>query len=288
MRNTHSTLRLFARFFVLSALILAFTGCTGIRYTEVDEELGQVSWANMQDLSGKARDAAGPFNASLSFRLKTPSEGLMLGAYVWSNGRVRSHQPLRLDLQSSVGSTVAKIKEESDYFLLYDLKNNTAVISRSPQEALSTIGMLLPFSLSDISLLINGHYLHFFNQGDNTRPQLSATTKETHSVFRISSGPRQGYLTLNSRGYPVSWRSDNEKKSWSMSMSYQDVAAIVANVTPLPGPSRLNIEHPDGYSISINVKSLKKFPIPFTPAQLELLIPSSAEVRELTEQPKGK
>lgn len=284
MRNMRIALRLL----MLSALLATLTGCPGIRYAEVDEELGQVSWANMQDLSAKARENAGPFNASLSFRLKTPSEGLMLGAYVWSNGRARTHQPLRLDLQSSVGSTVAKIKEEADYFLLYDLKNNTAVISKSPQEALATIGMPLPFSLSDISMLLNGRYLSFFNQDDNTRPQLSATTEDMQSVFRIASGPRQGYLTLNSRGYPIEWRADDAKKGWNMSITYQDVAALVANVTPLPGPSRLNLEHPDGYSISINVKSLKRFPTPFTPAQLELLIPSSAEVRELTDQPLGK
>lgn len=279
MRN----LRLATRFIALTALLFTFIGCSGIRYAEVDEQLGQVSWANMQDLSAKASEAAGPYNASLSFRLKTPSEGLMLGAYVWSNGRVRGHHPLRLDLQSSVGSTVAKIKEESDYFLLYDLKNNTAVISRGPQEALSTIGLPLPFSLADISMLLNGRYLSFFSQDDNTRPTLSATTEDMRSVFRIPSGPRQGYLTLNSRGYPVVWRSDDEKNGWSMTLAYQDVAALVANITPLPGPSRLTLEHPAGYSITINVKSLKRFPTPFTPAQLELLIPSSAEVREITE-----
>lgn len=283
MRNTRGILRLLA----LLTLLFSLTGCPGVRYAEVDEELGQVSWANMQDLSVKGLKGAGPYNASLSFRLKTPSEGFMLGAYVWSNGRARSHHPLRLDLQSSVGSTVAKIKEEDDHFLLYDLKNNAAVISKNPQEALATIGLPLPFSLADISLLLNGRYLDFFTGGDNTRPELSATTEEQRSVFKLASGPRKGWLTLNSRGYPVEWRSDDEKKGWSMEIAYQDVAALVANVTPLPGPSRLNLSHPDGYAISINVKSLKKFPTPFTPAQLELLIPSSAEVREISEQ-QGK
>lgn len=283
MLNIPTSVRLVA----LTALLLVLTGCPGVRYAEIDEELGQVSWANLQDLSAKAVTEAGPYNASLSFRLKTPSEGLMLGAYVWSNGRVRSHHPLRLDLQSTVGSSVAKIKEESDYFLLYDIKNNTAVISRSPQEALSSVGLPLPFALADVSMLLNGRYLEFFNQGDAARPQLNATTEDMRSVFRIAEGPRRGYLTLNARGYPVAWREDDEKKGWSMTLGYQDVTAIMANVTPLPGPSRINLNHPEGYAISINVKSLKKFPTPFTPAQLELLIPSSAEVRELTEQPQG-
>lgn len=276
------------RLFALLALLFSLIGCSVVQHAEVDDELGQVSWANMQDLSANGLKRAGPYNASLSFRLKTPIEGFMLGAYVWSNGRSKSHHPLRLDLQSSVGSTVAKMKEESDHFLLYDLKNNLAIISKDPQEALATIGLPLPFSLADISMLLNGRYLDFFTGGDNTRPELSATTEEQRSVFKLASGQRKGYLSLNSRGYPVEWWSDDEKKGWQMSISYQDVAALVANVTPLPGPSRLSLSHPDGYSISINVKSLKKFPTPFTPAQLELLIPSSAEVRELTKQSQGK
>lgn len=275
------------RLLVLSVLLFSLIGCQAANYAEVDDELGQVSWANMQDLSAKGLKGAGPYNASLSFRLKTPSEGFILGAYVWSNGRARTHHPLRLDLQSSVGSTVAKMKEENDHFLLYDLKNNVALISKDPQEALTTIGLPLPFSLADISMLLNGRYLDFFTEGDNTRPGLSATTDDQRSIFKLGSGPRKGYVTLNSRGYPTEWREDDEKKGWSMTITYQDVAALVANVTPLPGPSRLNLSHPDGYTISINVKSLKKFPTPFTPAQLELLIPSSAEVRELGKQ-QGK
>lgn len=273
---------------LLCALLFILSGCPGPAPEQVDEELGRVSWANMQDLNVKALKNAGPYNASLSFRLKTPNEGYILGAYVWSNGRERSHHPLRLDLQSSVGSSVAKMKEEADYFLLFDIQNNAAIVSKSPQEALATIGLLLPFSLADTSLLMNGRYLDFFSGGDNTRPQLLSTSPEQHSVFKISSGPRRGYLTLNARGYPIAWRSEDEKKGWSMSLAYQNVATLLANVSPLPGPQRISLSHPDGYSLSINVKSLKKFPTPFTPAQLELLIPSSAKVRELSEKPKGK
>lgn len=270
----------FLRPFLLLALLVALTGCPGVQYADRDEELGQVSWENMQNLNVKAKSQSGPYNASLSFRLKTPEDSFMLGAYVWSNGRINSHHPLRLDLQSSVGSSVAKLKEESDHFLLYDITNNVAIISRDPQAPLAAIGLPMPFTLGDLSLLLSGRYLDFFNGGDNTRPELEYTTVDQLSTFRIPSGARQGHLTLNARGYPVSWESDGEK-AWSLTLIYQDVAALVANITPLPGPSRINLSHPDGYSLSINVKSLKKLPTPFTPAQLELRIPPAAEIREI-------
>lgn len=284
MRNNHGTLRLFA----LLTLLFALTGCPGVQYEETNEELGKVSWANLQDHNAKALKESAPYSASLSFRLKTPKEGFMLGAYVWSNAGPRGHHPLRLDLQSSVGSSVAKMLEESDYFLVYDIKNDSAVVSRSPQEALATLGLPLPFSLGDMSMLMNGRYLDFFTCGDNTRPQLVATTQEQRSVFEITGGSRMGYLTVNSRGYPLEWREHDEKNGWSMKISYQDAASLMANVTPLPGPSRIILEHPHGYSININVKSLKKLPAPFTAKQLELVLPPSASARELTEQPKGK
>lgn len=280
--------RKFSVLLCICAFLFLLTGCPGPRLEPVDEELGRVSWANMQDLNAKALKNAGPYNASLSFRLKTPSDGFILGAYVWSNGRERSHLPLRLDLQSSVGSSVAKMKEEADHFLLFDIQNNVAIVSKSPQEALAAIDLILPFSLGDTSLLMNGRYLDFFTGGDHTRPELVATSPEQQSTFKIASGERKGYLTLNSRGFPVSWRSEDEKTGWSMNLAYQNVATLLANATPLPGPQRISLSHPEGYSLSINVKSLKKFPTPFTPAQLELLIPASAEVRELSAKPKGK
>lgn len=278
----------FLRLSLLLALLVTLAGCPGVQYAEKDEELGQVSWENMQNLNVKSKSQSGPYNASLSFRLKTPEDSFMLGAYVWSNGRINSHHPLRLDLQSSVGSSVAKLKEESDHFLLYDITNNAAIISRDPQVPLAAIGLPMPFTLGDLSLLLSGRYLDFFNAGDNTRPDLEYTTFEQQSTFKIPSGARRGHLTLNARGYPISWKSDGNKP-WSLTLIYQDVAALVANITPLPGPSRINLSHPDGYSLSINVKSLKKLPTPFTPAQLELRIPSTAEIREIgTENTQNK
>lgn len=269
-----------SRLSLLLTILLLFAGCSGVQYTDTNPQLGQASWENMRNLNAKAKNASAPYNSSLSFRLRTPDDNLMLGAYVWSNARIETHHPLRLDLQSSVGSSVAKLKEESDHFLLYDIKNNTAIISRDPRAPLASIGLPMPFTLGDLSLLLTGRYLDFFNAGDGAVPPLENTTVDQQSTYRIANGLRQGHLTLNSRGYPITWQSAGAKP-WTMSMGYQDAASLVANTTALPGPSRINITHPDGYSISINVKSLKKLPTPFTPAQLELRIPPNAVIREI-------
>lgn len=269
--------------FLLGAL-LNLTGCPAPQYGELDEELAKSSWANLEAHSDKARKSAGPYNSSISFRLTLPDESYRLGAYIWSNSGLGSQHPLRLDLQSSVGTTVAKLKEEPDCFLLYDVKNNVAVVSKNPSDALMTIGIPMPFILGDISLLLNGRYLDFFNNGQNKMPVPQNTTMDKQSILLINDGPRKGYITINPRGFPVSWNS-LEPNGWKMELGYQDVTTLVANTLPLPGPNRIVLSHPDGYAISMQVKSLKKLPKSFTSEQLELLVPSSATIRELKTQP---
>ncbi len=281
-----NSVSVFSRCCLLLITLLALAGCPGPAQTDLDHDLGQGSWVNLENISNKARQASGPYNSSISFRLTMPEESYMLGAYIWSNNTLTAQHPLRLDLQSTVGSTVAKMKEEPDYFLLFDVKSNSAIVSRSAEEALASIRMPMPFMLGDLSLLLNGRYLEFFTEGEAQKPQLYATTPEKQSIFKIESGKKAGYLTINAKGYPVLWESASS--GWSMELNYQDVTTLVANVTPLPGPNRITIKNAQGYSVAMQVKSLKKLPRAFTEKQLELLIPTGANVRELkTAQPQN-
>jgi hypothetical protein len=264
------------RFFQAMVCLLLLSGCPNPLAPVADEELGRESWHNFSSLSSAARQSSSPYNTSLALRVTLPEERYILGAYVWSNGA--QDGPIRLDLQNTVGSTVAKLKEESDYFLFFDIKNNVVSVSDNPAGALPSLGIPMPFTLADLSALLNGRYQNFFTGSLKERPALYGTTQDRQSIFNIEEGSRPGRLTLDARGYPVKWESE---RGWRMELSYQDVTSLVANVTPLPGPDLIRVSGNNDYSISIQVKSLKKLPKPFTEAQLELLIPSSASVREL-------
>ncbi|MCL1889555.1 MAG: hypothetical protein FWF99_03505 [Desulfovibrionaceae bacterium] len=265
---------------IVSLLILG--GCPSgvVQYTDLDEELGRASWNEIENLNARAKLNAGPYNSSLTMRINLPQESALLGAYIWSNGALSGHHPLRLDLQSSVGTTVAKIREDQEYFLLYDLRNNRAIVSSDPQEALrATINFPLPMSLGELALLLSGRYTDFFMDG-GPEPSLLNTTVNRQSIFRLTQGRRYGYLTIDAQGYPQKWQS-TEPESWIMELEYQNPVTLVANTSPLPGPRRITLEHPKGISITLQVKSLKKLPQPFMETQLNLLIPPSASTREL-------
>jgi len=263
--------------------LLMLCGCPSgmVQYTDLDEELGRTSWNGIENLNAQARLNAGPYNSSLTMKISLPQENALLGAYIWSNGALAGHHPLRLDLQSSVGTTVAKIREDQEYFLLYDLRNNRAIVSSDPQEALrATINFPLPMSLGELAMLLSGRYTDFFLDSGPEEPSLLGTTALRQSIFRLAQGRRHGYLTLDAQGYPQKWQSA-EPESWIMELEYQNPVTLVANTSPLPGPRRLTLDHPKGISINLQVKSLKKLPQPFMEAQLNLLIPPSASTREL-------
>ena len=260
-----------AWFPVVCALLL-LSGCPTPQYVEIDEALGVASWSDFLTLNKDAGQKAGPYNASVNFRLELPEESHALGAYIWSNGALPTHRPLRLDLRNPVGGTIAKLLEEKDFFLIFDIENNQVIVSQNPKEALSALGLPLPFLLGDISLLLNGRYADFFLglKAETQRPRLLYTTYDKRSVFKLAQGPLQGDLALDARGRPARWQGE-DAKAWVMELEYQEAAKLT-------GPQRIKFSHPDGYFLSLQVKTLKKLSKPFAGEQLSLPVPPAATV----------
>jgi hypothetical protein len=48
----------------------------------------------------------------------------------------------------------------------------------------------------------------------------------------------------------------------------------------LPGPLRLQASRPDGYSVTVSVKSLNAPARPFTPEQLRLNLPDTVKIKQ--------
>jgi hypothetical protein len=266
-------------FFLCFALLLLLTACPSPVYIETDAELGESSWKNLEVLSAANRAAAGPYNAILGFRLELPEGSYVLGAYIWSNGVLQERYPLRLDLQNAMGGSIAKLKEDQEFFLLFNITDNEVILSDEPRYALSSIGIPMPFLLSEFSLLLNGLYTDFFVGFErNGKPVLQHTTENRQSIFKIEQGTLPGFLTLNPGGNPVIWRSTAEN-GWDLELAYQDFSPSMSRT--LPGPSRIKLTNPKGYSISVQVKNLKKLSKPFNAGQLDLPVPSSATARIL-------
>jgi hypothetical protein len=266
-------------FLLCFALFMLLTGCPSPGYIETDEKLGESSWANLEALTVANRATSGPYNAILGFRLELPEDSYILGAYIWSNGVLQDRHPLRLDLQNSVGGTIAKLKEDKNFFLLFNITDNEVILSGEPRHALSSVGIPIPFLLSDFSLLLNGLYTDFFIGAElSGKPLLRHTAENGQSIFEIEQGELPGFLALNPKGRPTSWNSAVEK-GWSMELAYQELSFPASGA--LPGPARIKLVHPEGYSISVQVKNLKKLSRAFGAEQLDIPVPSSAAVRIL-------
>lgn len=264
------------RLFALLMLLTLGAGCTPAvqrGHTDVNLTLAERTWNRFAESSWAMREAAGPFNSVLSIRYKTPEDGFRLSAYIWSNSKEHDSYPLRLDLQSSLGSSVAKILERKSDFLVYDLGDKKAYRGAGSRQAMHSMGMPLPFSLGDLSRLINGRYLEFFYPGQSdVMPRVNAGTTLDESVFFCPSSSGEGELTIDSRGRPVHW-TETAGNGWTMEISYLEGGA-------LPGPYKITAEHPSGYSATILVKNFERVS-PFTPEQMNLTIPDSVPVQNL-------
>lgn len=252
-----------------------------------DNEQAARAWQKFLDGSARAGERAAPFNATLSVRYKTPEEGERFGAYLWSNlERLpaepgQTGQPLRLDILGAMNSTAAMAYEDDGVFLLYDTENNLAYRTDGSAESLMRLGVPLPLRLADLAQLLNGRYAAFFlssgpgGSPDEALPPLVGSSGPD-SIYALASG-RGGQLTLDPAGRPLRWLESSEA-GWVFEFSYP--VGAQAGQLNLPGPMRIQASHPDGYSVSVQVKTLNTPARPFTPDQLRLNLPDTVKIKQ--------
>jgi hypothetical protein len=105
-------------------------------------------------------------------------------------------------------------------------------------------------------------------------PRFIAAGDKLESIYAIPSGPLKGELVLNYKGRPVTW-TEQKHEGWRFELDYLEG---VEEFT-LPGPSRIRVIHPEGYSVTMQIKSMQRQEKPFTPEQLDLILPDTAAVR---------
>ncbi len=241
------------------------------------------AWRAFADRSEKAAAGKGPYRMIASLRYDNNNEGHRVTGYLWGNGDARDKYgatslfPIRLDLISSVGTSVAKIREDEKNFIAYDPNDNKAYTYDEENRALTSFGVPVPFDLSALVLLLNGRYAEFFmpdhEEGNWPQPEFIRFAPEDGVVFNMGHGE----LEIGPDGMPRRWeqhRASQGKTGWIM------------EITPSPkassGPLRVSLTHPEGYEAVITVKERTRPDRMFKTEQLNLDLPKDVKLEAIS------
>ena len=152
-------------------------------------------------------DKSEPYRLQLSLRFGTEGDTRRVTALFWGN----SQRQLRLDVMAGVGTTVAKILEDGQHFLVYSPSENKAYFYQGATKPLLQVGVPVPFNLVHLADLLNGRYTAVFgNQFDKT-----AFSADGKALYDLQGQPG-GRLIINEQGLPVEWQEQPNGKGWSM------------------------------------------------------------------------
>ena len=209
-------------------------------------------------------DKSEPYRLQLSLRFGTEGDTRRVTALFWGN----SQRQLRLDVMAGVGTTVAKILEDGQHFLVYSPSENKAYFYQGATKPLLQVGVPVPFNLVHLADLLNGRYTAVFgNQFDKT-----AFSADGKALYDLQGQPG-GRLIINEQGLPVEWQEQANGKGWSMEILYSD--------DPKPLPCRRNLAQSNGKRAIVLIKEREKVSQPFTKEQMALTLPDDAPLLPL-------
>lgn len=255
------------------ALLLCFvTGCatklpsTTLPQTEADEAEAKAVWERY--LASFGQDPHKPFNIESTFRyVKPDAESHRATLRIWGNGGY----PYRMDVLAGMGSTAAQMRDDTNSLLIYMPQENRLYTHTGPDKpvlGLSGLGVPMPFSLADLTSILQGHYTELF--GGTYTAAYSTNSSALH--FELDNDKMPGYLVLNQDGVPVSWTS-KVAKGWKI---YFDFSAP-AKGENTPQLDKMVVNHAQGYTVTLWFKGMNYPDKPYTNKQLELNIPKDAE-----------
>ncbi|MDR2799929.1 MAG: hypothetical protein LBB52_01520 [Desulfovibrio sp.] len=228
-------------------------------------------WKLFRENSGKAAATSGPFRISATMRYKgEDGTNNRVSVLFWGNGDPEAPRPLRLDLLAGIGVIAAQIREDAKNFVAFVPNKKTSYTYNGESRTISSFGVPLPLSLSDLALLLTGCYGELFAPGVVSTPRAYALTGRgaEYALENVGIG---GILELSDAGLPLSWREDAQ--GWNMEMEYAENAPTL--------PARLRVSHPRGYSALVVIRDMERVSPPYEPGQLALLIPEDTANRAL-------
>lgn len=251
--------------------ILVLTGCaaklpSGLPQTPADEAEAKEVWDRYLAAFGK--EDRTPFNIESTFRyIKPDGESHRATLRIWGNGGY----PYRMDALAGMGATAAQMRDDTSSLMVYMPQENRLYVHTGqdkPVLGLSGLGVPLPFSLADLTSLLQGHYTNLFGNAYTK----AYTNQHGEMHFELSSDKVPGYLVLNQSGIPVSWVSKVEK-TWKISFQFDNPAKNGET----PQLEKMVVNHGQGYAVTVWFKGVTHPDKPYTSEQLELNIPKDAE-----------
>ncbi|MDR1490684.1 MAG: hypothetical protein LBS65_09445 [Desulfovibrio sp.] len=230
---------------------------------------GQI-WKQFMETSDKAASTSGPFRISATMRYKgEDGTNNRVSVLFWGNGNPKSPRPLRLDLLAGIGIIAAQIREDAKNFVAFVPDKKTSYTYDGESRTISSFGVPLPLSLSDLALLLTGCYGELFAPGTVRMPRAYAVTG-MGMEYSLEQAGLGGILELSEAGLPLSWRENAQ--GWSIALEYAKDART---------PARLRVAHPQGYSALVIIRDMERVSPPYEPGQLALLLPEDTENRAL-------
>ena len=257
---------------LLIILACFFSGCAGKLpsstqpQTAADEAEAKAVWDRY--LASFGQEPQEPFNIESTFRyIKPDGESHRATLRIWGNGAY----PYRMDVLAGMGSVAAQMRDDTSSLLIYMPQENRLYTHSGPNKpvlGLSGLGVPMPFSLADLTSILQGHYTKLFGETYST----AYSTSSHVLLFELNNEKMPGYLALNQDGTPVSWTS-KVTKGWKISFDFS------APEKDAEGPllEKMVVDHAQGYAVTLWFKGISYPPEPYTNKQLELSIPKDAE-----------
>ncbi len=239
---------------------------TTLPQTLADEAEAKAVWDRY--LAAFGQESQNPFNIESTFRyIKPDGESHRATLRIWGNGGY----PYRMDVLAGMGAVAAQMRDDTSSLLIYMPQENRLYTHTGPDKpvlGLSGLGVPMPFSLADLTSILQGHYTKLF--GNTYSAAYSTHSSVLH--FELDNEKMPGYLVLDQNGTPVSWTS-KVTKGWKITFDFS---------TPDKGENtpqldKMVVNHAQGYAVTLWFKGITLPPQPYTNKQLELTVPKDAE-----------
>lgn len=260
------------RLFLVAACLLSLTACGGRAVRPpLSEGEADRRWQTFEALSDRP---AVPSVISGSLRFGPLNDTRRVTYLLWDNGR----EPVRLDVQAGVGTTVAKALADNGRVLLFLPEDGKAYVGTDePDKALRSLGLPLPLGLADMAAFLEGRYAEAL--GRPTVESYHASPDDADNVIYVVRSVRgKSEVTLSSQALPVRWK---QQPGWNVRVDYDDVSRLPRKVEGiLPGGRGTVRSEDDAYRMVLLIKE-RRWPAKFPAGEMHVALPAGIVPRSL-------
>ncbi len=243
----------------LFLVICVLSGCA-VRQHHATAELADAAW---QAMLARAVTSAEPFRDTLSLRFGRENDTRRVTALMWGNGT----DELRLDVRAGVGATVAMLRQQGSFFLLYAPMERKAWSHQGPASPLLRLGVPLPLDLFRLEALLHNRWMEVFGT------DFEAAASDAKGIACRLTGGIGGTLVLTTDGIPARWRDEH----WRIDFVFNDDGTL----------KRLDLANDRGEKGILLVRQ-REHPAPFTAEQLRLELPPDTVCEKLLAQTRTR